>query len=406
MTSDHSTSLGATDPLSVTPDRPADLIRDLPRDLLPDLPPDLPPGRPFAWGDFLARAELYPSHLDLKEGKLVLARMTRDGYRSVNFLGAEVERVAVQQREVAVGELLRRRRATAIHHQPFRAVFHTAFCGSTLLSRALDALGAFVLKEPQILVEICGLRRSAQPSAPGWVERMKARFKQETSRLIGSGVIRSNRWSRNMQAAVLDLLARPFHGHEPVVVKMNDGCNELMAELTPQAGLFLHGTLTEFLTAVLKSPDRREWMKRRFHYFERVARRLGVLPESEPAPTTDHRKAAMLWATYIKLFCAAAAGGKLRALSCTALMNDPAAAVARVCDYFKMPIPDSAIQAVVNSDVFQFHAKNRTKRFDRRDRSVLNAGLREQFRAEIDEAISWVTRFCEPDLPLPCPLAV
>jgi hypothetical protein len=96
---------------------------------------------------------------------------------------------------------------------------------------------------------------------------------------------------------------------------------------------------------------------------------MGVLPESEPSPATDHRKAAMLWSTCVKLFGAAAAGGKFRALSCASLLDDPVTAVARVCEYFKMPMPEGAIDAVVNSHVFQFHAKNRTERFDRRDRS-------------------------------------
>ena len=394
MTLEWATAVRATGPTPVASGDP------------PATAGDSRPDSSFSWVEFLERADLYPSHLNLREGKLVLARLTRDGYRRVNFLGAEVERLALQQTEVAVSELLSRRRSPALRRQPFRAVFHTAFCGSTLLSRALDALGAFVLKEPHILVEICDLRRSALPTTAGCTERLTFSLKRVISRLIGSGQMRSSRWTREVQATMLDLLARPFHGEEPVVVKLNDCCNELMTELTPRMGLFLYGTLTDFLTAVLKATERREWMRRRFHCYQAVARRLGVLPEGEPSPAADHRMAAILWATYIKLFCAAAAGGKLRALSFTSLMNDPLTVVTKVCEYFEMPMPESAIQAVVNSDVFRFHAKNRTNPFDDRDRKLLNARLRQEFRAEIDEAVAWLTPFHDPDLPLPCPLVL
>src|SRR3569623_1173442 len=190
---------------------------------------------------------------------------------------------------VPLGALRRARPSDGPHQPTNQAVFHTAFCGSTLLSRTLDALGAFVLKEPQVLGALCGIRRSIVPSSQRWLDRLTAPLKRGISRVSGSGTMRSLKWNRAVQAAVLELLARPFHGHEPVVVKMNDDCNELMSELTPRTGIFLHGTLTEFLTAVLKFPDRREWMRRRFGCYEPASRRC-VNTSKCPCPKARSRR--------------------------------------------------------------------------------------------------------------------
>jgi len=387
--------------LTRTPDRRA----STPLRALEPAPPAPIDGR-FSWEEFRRRAELYPSYLDLKKDELVVSRMTREGFRSVNFLGAEVERLAVQRLAVPMGAILRASRADTTYRPAFQAVFHTAFCGSTLLSRTLDALGAFVLKEPQILGDLCGIRRAIVPSGQGRLDRLTAPIKRAISRAIGSGAMRSLKWNRAVQAAVIELLARPFHGHEPVVVKMNDDCNELMSELTPRAGIFLYGSVVEFLTAVLKSPERRQWMNRRFGCYEPVARRLGLLPASEPSPSADHRRAATLWATYVRLYEAAASRGRLRALSCAALMANPAAAVAAVCEYFEMPASEGAIHSVVNGDLFRFHAKDRSKRFDRQDRRLLAAQLQERFKTEIADAVAWLTPFQDPARPLPNPLVL
>ncbi|HXV74141.1 MAG TPA: hypothetical protein VD713_05365, partial [Sphingomonadales bacterium] len=105
-------------------------------------------------------------------------------------------------------------------------IFHTAFCGSTLLARLLDRPGkVLALKEPFALLGLSGLQRAGRGDTAEWAE------------------------------VCLALLSRPFTPGERTVVKPSNGANNLAPLLPGRAhagkALMLFGPLERFLLAVL-----------------------------------------------------------------------------------------------------------------------------------------------------------
>ncbi len=149
----------------------------------------------------------------------------RDGHRAATFLtdkylGTSISPVVVKREEAL---------AAQPPQAPIHFIFHSAFCCSTLLARAVDVPGvAMGLIEPVILSDIVGWRqRGGDP-----------------------------RRIRQVLDGALTLLARPFTHGEAVVVKPSNVCNglaEAMMALRPDSrALLIYAPLPLFLGSVAK----------------------------------------------------------------------------------------------------------------------------------------------------------
>ena len=112
---------------------------------------------------------------------------------------------------------------------PLHFLFHSAFCGSTMLLAGLDRPGvAMGLSEPQLLNDVVGFRRrGAQPA--------------QVARLT---------------EVAMRVLARPFAPGETNVVKPSNMLNplaELMLAMRAEArAILLHAPLETFLISVVR----------------------------------------------------------------------------------------------------------------------------------------------------------
>lgn len=114
---------------------------------------------------------------------------------------------------------------------PDRMIFHVSFCGSTLLARMLEVPGAaFVLKEPNLLVDLAGWKKAA---GPGGDPRLAATLA----------------WARSA-------LRRPWRADEHILVKPSNWANNLVGDLTADPAsirpLFVTMERRAFLQAVLR----------------------------------------------------------------------------------------------------------------------------------------------------------
>lgn len=114
---------------------------------------------------------------------------------------------------------------------PGRFIFHVSFCGSTLLSRMLELPGsAFVLKEPNCLVDLADWKRRTGPAGD---PRLGPAL----------GLARS-------------CLGRRWATDEPIIVKPSNWANNLLDELTADPAsvkpLFITMERQPFLVAVLR----------------------------------------------------------------------------------------------------------------------------------------------------------
>nr|WP_295374273.1 hypothetical protein [uncultured Sphingosinicella sp.] len=202
-------------------------------------------------------------------------------------------------------------------------IFHSAFCASTMLVRALDVPGrAMGLSEPVVLNDLVGWRRrGAEPGAYGRV-----------------------------LADVLRQLARPFEPGEAVVVKPSNVLNPLaaaMLTLRPTAkAILLYAPLPVFLASVArKGLWCRLWVR---ELLEGQLRDGLVHLGFEPGDyfrQSDLQVAAVGWLAQHALFAQLAKRfpGRVVVLDSDRLTNAPAVVAAEAALHFELSIESSAI---------------------------------------------------------------
>ena len=266
--------------------------------------------------------------------------------------------------------VVRRRDATPPHPpSPLHFVFHSAYCCSTLLARALDRPGvATALKEPQILNDLVGWRHRGGP--PGQVGQV----------LTDS----------------LRLLARPFVAGEATVLKPSNvvnGLAEPMLRAAPRAGaILLYAPLHAFVTSIA-----RKGMWGRLWVRELLSKQLadgmvdlGFGP-GDHLLQTDLQVAAVGWLAQQALFARLAATypDRVRMLDSETLVGAPAATMARVAALFGLPLDGAAIDAIV-ADEFGRDAKSGSRFAEGRRAQERSSG--EALHAEeIDKVVAWAS---------------
>ncbi len=282
--------------------------------------------------------------------------------------------------------VLSRRDALAQAGQaPIHFIFHSAYCCSTLLVRALDVPGrASALSEPQILNDMVGWRhRGGQPAQVG-----------------------------EMLHNSLALLARPFEPGEACLIKPSNvvnGLAEAMMKLRPDARcVLLHAPLRSFVTSIA-----RKGMWGRLWVRELLSRQLtdglvqlGFEPRDHLLHT-DLQAAAVSWLAQQKLFATLAARwpDRVRTLDSETLVARPADALAACSALFGLGLAENDIAAAVG-DTFSRNAKDGSD-FTPGQRAADREAGEKLHADEIDKVTAWaeaVARTAQVPTSLPSPL--
>jgi hypothetical protein len=271
---------------------------------------------------------------DEQQDAVHFVRLERDAHRSATFITEEYfgedRPLIVLARADAM--------AAAAAPAPIHFIFHSAFCCSTLLARAMDIPGiAIGLKEPRVLNDMAGWKgRGAPPArlAPVLDDTMK-------------------------------LLARPFAPGESVVVKPSNVINSLaagMLHLRPEANaLLLYAPLETFVRSVAKKGMWcRLWARDLLVLLlDEGLIDLGFSPK-DYLKLTDLQAAATAWLAQQALFQAMAdrfGPERVRTLDSASLVARPAEVMTLVSDLFRLGLNPEAVEAIVAGPAFNRHSK-------------------------------------------------
>ena len=267
-----------------------------------------------------------PHTLDLPRERMLFVRIGREVLGAAGFLAdmkAEGETAwlsldAVRSMQPEPG---------ALHF-----IFHTAFCRSTLLARALNVEGVSVgMAEPGILAQLAGAGETA----------------------------------RDLVKPVCDLLARPWGRGEAVFVKPTNHANMLIPALLaarPEATAVL---MTNPLATFLRSVDRRALLGRRWgrQLYLEVMGYAGMdlgMDAREQFSMTDLQAAGLAWFLSQRLYSGLLAGpegGRMRVLDGDRFDDARADTIKAVLDLAGLDHDPKAVGAVVDGPVFRKHAK-------------------------------------------------
>lgn len=220
---------------------------------------------------------------------------------------------------------------------PLNFVFHSAFCASTLLTRAFDRPGlAMGLSEPVILNDIVGFRRRGATGP-------------QVARAI-DGATR--------------LLARPFGPGESIVVKPSNVFNTL-ADVTlmlrPQArAVLLYAPLEMFLISVVrKGLPCRLWVRELIEGLIREGATEGLgITSADWLRLTDLQVAAVGWLAQHRLFALLAGKfgpGRVRTLDSDRMLADPMGSIGSVARHFAVAADGDVL---ASGPAFSRHSKS------------------------------------------------
>jgi hypothetical protein len=253
-------------------------------------------------------------------------------------------------------------------------LFHTSFCCSTLLARALHvAPGHVVLREPLVL------RRLGDARNAGWA-------------------------IDGLLAPVVALLARSWGKDGSVVVKpthaaLNVG-RELLAAVPASRAVMLTSALDDFLVSNIKKTA--ETQRKIPELAERAlnagtfARRLGA---AALAPPDLLAAAALQWAAQRELcvdIFESAGGSRIRTLDASELLDDPVATSVAAGAWLGYP-PTAAVAAHA-AGVARRNAKAPTVAYGPAEREREARALRDRHGRALAAALAWFERHVAPHM--------
>ncbi len=278
----------------------------------------------------------------------VFLPMDREAYHRSIFLDGRISPAANRTMKVPAGALVDPARKPAATGW----IFHVAHCGSTLLARALDRREAnLVLREP------FALRQLALAPDPAGL------------------------------ALTAAMLSKRYRADLPTIVKANVPVNFLLRELAalgPDAhAIFLYATLGDYVLAILRSGNHRQWLR---SVTAQLAAHLGDL-----SALSDAERGAALWLAQMRAFAEAMAllpGA--RALDAEILFAQPRRVLEAAAGHLGVPMSAAEIAETVEGPLFATYSKNPEQPFDNEARLARRSALEGPLAEELAQARRWI----------------
>lgn len=290
--------------------------------------------------------DLFPARIRFADDKAYFVKMSPRWYSESVFLdparikGTYVIESNLRWTQTIAGEI-------AFHPSCF--IFHTAFCGSTLMAQALDSIfDCLPLREPEVLGNVLFHLRSnrgdARDNTP-WLE----------------GAIR--------------LLSRSYRPEQYVVIKANDNANPLMADLLAWRAdlpvLFMYTPLGEFLAGCLKADNRRAWIHQRFDSVKSLAPKvLNTTGQLCADGNAFGEMAAVYWSYNIALYLQARpiSSGRLCSLDFNHMVAKPLDAIETCGELFGLYARQGLDRRSEIDKLFGVYSKNSNFKYSPRQR--------------------------------------
>jgi len=313
---------------------------------------------------FATNPELFPARINFFQQKAWFVKMSPRWYRESVFL----DPARIQGTCVVEIELERLQQMTQdIIWQPSAFIFHTAFCGSTLMTKALDAIfDCLPLREPEVLGNLLTYTNSQEieQEDPAWLDR------------------------------ILRLLCRRYKPDQTTVIKANDHSNPLMVKLLECPHdipvLFMYTSLDEFVVACLKENNRCEWVRSRYKHVSAHLPSTLTLPAGGLSIDDDDyaQMAAVYWCFNIALYQQAwqRYPDKLRSLDINIMLAQPRKSVEACGHLFGLKLLDDIDVDKKINNLLGVYSKNNQLNYSPQQRIDDVAKLLAKYKTEIETA--------------------
>jgi len=312
----------------------------------------------------------FPAAIDAKAGTLGFARIDRDSLSKEAFLDQRMASSVTAQETAGLAEVI-----AGLSGQQQAApafIFHTAFCCSTLLARALDAPGtALALKEPDVLMGLANVLR-VDEELRGSRDRAEA-----------------------LVQSIFGLLARRFADDERILVKPTNAANNLLPDAVRCGApiVLLYGDLRSFLVSVLKKGEAcKSFVRQQYNIFALDAEGLAAIPQRQAIAFTDLQAATVVWRHQMELFqrtLSACQRKQVVSLDFRMLLEKPVPVLQAVARHLDLPHSVAALESVVNGPIFTRNAKFADQAYNTGQRNQDVETIEERYGETLDLIGDW-----------------
>lgn len=291
--------------------------------------------------------------------RLELLRVRRSVYEQSVFLDRRIALAHQETEVVDCNALLQRLPATT---PTLGYIFHIAFCGSTLLSRALAFKGnSFAIREPWILLDLAARVETGAASAEEveLISRLLGRSYEETAVVVKPSVLSNN-------------LIEPLMTADPKA-----------------RALLLCNDLKSFLISNLKktqaTKDKIPWL------LDTLWRRLGTDGEL-PNPPDWMSRCALIWHLHMRHFLRITETGlvsRLAVMSGEQFLHQRRREISRAARHLGVPWSDGTTGELMLSGLMKRNAKAPGMPYDRRQRDAERQVIQDRFGRAIHQAMGW-----------------
>lgn len=296
-------------------------------------------------------------------------RANRAFYARASFLDQRAIAEGKTLYRVPLMPVLARFRECAPPPRPIFFIFHTAFCGSTLLSRCLDRPGVcLAYREPSLFHQLSLVKRqNPMPEVPRPTPLLDV---------------------------ALALFARTYSASEVPLVKPSDTCINLAREVLTShpasAGLLLYAPLEAFLVSMLKNRERRHYLRGMIRRTRHDLDAFGRLPGLNAEALPDARVAAFVWIGLMVFYLDLLADEDLRvrSLKASVFYEHPEATLEAAARFFGLALTPEDI-AAARHGIFARNAKAPDRAFDKAAYDAAHKHLARLLDDEIRDGLAW-----------------
>lgn len=309
---------------------------------------------------------LYPIKLEPEKEKIYFCEMTSEDFVREPFHDLRVLSENSEIYVASISQLLTHYKNRLTSSTAQKYIFHTAFCGSTLLSRYLNELDdTFVYREPQVYMELAHAKHC------------HPHIGQDTG------------W-QNVLMLITELLSRTDSTTSPIM-KMVDNCNDIVVDLLnlnpDSVSLVLFSSLEEFLISTLKHPARRTFAVQRLNGIN-ISKYM-ALANVDIAGLGEATSAACLWLSqmYQILETARHQQKQFYTLSKSDLLKRPIESLSAVVKLFGLNGSAEIIRKILASHG-RVHAKS-GKEFSFETNRQQDLRIKNTYQDEIHQGLQW-----------------
>ena len=312
----------------------------------------------------------WPHRYDPSRDAIHFIKAGKDDHRAAVFLTDEYLKGATGPKPVD-----RKLAASSGNQVPLHFIFHSAYCCSTLLTRAFDIPGTSMgLKEPVILNDM-----------EGWLARGAAKTEWEA-----------------VSKDLLSLLARPLEGQESIIAKpsclINNIAPQILALRPESHALFLYAPLKDYLGSIArKGMWGRLWVRDlMIKQLRHNLIHLG-LQGDDYLGLTDLQTAAVGWMVQHAVFAniyEKYGPKRLLCLDSVSLMKHPKSALNKLSNHFGLKVPAEKLTEIVTGPVFNTHSKT-DEDFDMSSREADRYEGAQLHSDEIEKVYIWAQTIAE-----------